>query len=412
MRGTQIHQAQPRFAVHRPPRQGRAAGLVGGAILLLFAGAAAADEGQRPNSLLAAVRAAVTSGRVTNSRVIGFTLAKGFFQELPKPGAVLTGFDLGVGKFLDRDTIYALRAVYSTAGGESSGSEHGLFTDRVLAGQRLLKTKIQWTVRLRARQGYAVGGITLRTGLNLDGMSVKFMRIAGSWLDPQNAYTSDWVGNSSGGSERFVGRSGAPVVGLLGTEDEIYVMALGLFFADTTEVAGKRPGEPPPRNLPAEANGPRPAEPPEPPALPNAAPAEPKPAHASRSWLPLAAFGAVAAPVFLLLLVSCGRKKKPELAAQDGAKDQANARPSVAPPVPSSACTAICEKPPGGADRWPPPLDEVLFELPETDPHETSCVPKLADPPPLAVTSPIATTAICEPTTSRTKTAEKTPAMP
>ena len=68
--------------------------------------AAAPDDDAGP--LLAAVKAAVADGRVEQSRVLGFNIAKKQFSEAPEDAGVLTGFDLGVGKFFDIENVYAV----------------------------------------------------------------------------------------------------------------------------------------------------------------------------------------------------------------------------------------------------------------------------------------------------------------
>ena len=201
------------------------------ATLLAFTGRAAADEADdaaRP--LLAAAKEAVADGRLTQSKVLGFNLGKVAFSESPEDGGVLIGFDLGLGKFLDIENIYALRAVYLTRSGEVTTKEHGLFHDKVQAKNKVVKTKVLRTVHLRASPGYAVGGVTLRSGLNINGLSVTFMRIHDRRLDTNHSYESDWVGDRTGGGEAYLGGDGAPVVGICGGQDAEKVSALGLYF--------------------------------------------------------------------------------------------------------------------------------------------------------------------------------------
>src|SRR5206468_3607755 len=111
----------------------------------------------------AAARAAVANGRIERSRPLGFHDSRTLFTELPSQGAILIGFDLGVGKFFNIETVYALRPVYLTAHGETQVRDHGLFRDQWRPGNKTLKSKVVHTVRVRARPGYAVAGITLRS---------------------------------------------------------------------------------------------------------------------------------------------------------------------------------------------------------------------------------------------------------
>jgi hypothetical protein len=93
-----------------------------------------------------------------------------------------------VGKFGDIETVYALRPIYLTSKGEGALPDHGLFSDRRLPGNKVVKSLVVRTVPLRARSGYAVSGITLRTGLNINGLSLTYMRINGTVLDPRDSY--------------------------------------------------------------------------------------------------------------------------------------------------------------------------------------------------------------------------------
>jgi serine/threonine protein kinase len=70
---------------------------------------------------------------------------------------------------------------------------------------------------VRARDGYAVGGLIGKSGSRVDGFKVVFMRIKGAVLDPEDAYESEWVGGP-GGRPFQLGGDGSPVVGLHGGE--------------------------------------------------------------------------------------------------------------------------------------------------------------------------------------------------
>ena len=289
-------------------------------ILFLLAGPAAAQE---PDSIFAAARSAIVANRVEKTKALGGNDPKRAFSELPARGAVLIGFDVGVGKFGKIETVYALRPLYLTAEGEESYQEYGLFADRRLPNNKVLKSKVTKKVRIEAEPGYAVSGVTLRTGLNINGLSVTFMKIKGRTLDPNRTYTSEWVGDRTGGGEASISGDGAPVIGVFGCQDDEHVYGLGLLYAEPLPVP--RPPPEPPRTekpvtlerleKPAATPAKRApaAEPPADPAdndWPPAPPAaddtlEPEPAtpgpEAWTLWLPYAVFGVV---VMLVLGVS------------------------------------------------------------------------------------------------------------
>lgn len=292
------------------------------AALCLVAGIASADDppAGQPAPILVAAQTAVAGNRVEKSGVLGFHDRNKPFNELPNYAAILIGFDLGVGKFGDIETIYALRPIYLTVNGEVRGQDHGLFADRPLGGGKVRKTKVLRTLRIQAPAGYAVGGMTVRSGLNINGLALTFLRIDGKSLDPKQARSSVWVGDRTGGSEKSVDGTGAPIVGIFGSQDDDHAMSLGLYFiVQPAEVAKTavntpatkpvaKPSKPPTEPVAVEP----PAEPPQ--AASGAASwaaedsSEETSALAASLWLPLAIFGGVVVMVFGVLLVSFGRK--------------------------------------------------------------------------------------------------------
>jgi hypothetical protein len=307
----------------------RRAALTVVAVLAGGAGALAAEgPGAEPDSIFAAVRAAAARGHVEKTPQVGFDLAKNTFRDTRREGGLLIGFDVGLGMFGDREVIYALRPLYLTAEGEVPSERYGLFTDRHLADRTVVKSKVTHQVRVKAKPGYSVGGISLRTGLAIDGMSLTFMRIAGQALDPREHYDSDWVGNSSGGRESSLGGSGNLIVGVFGCQDEHDLRALGLLYVAGPPPAAGAPAPPPPTpkpvELPAEPDGPV-ADRPSPSAPPAAAAAaredstaqpERRPAKQPGDfggaviWLPFLAFGAVFVLFAGALVMFAGRKEK------------------------------------------------------------------------------------------------------
>ncbi len=224
--------------MHRPHGPQRCAAVVLlAATLLTFAGRAAGDAFDEAQPLFAAAKEAVASNHLAKSKLQGFNLGKATFMEAPDDGAALIGFDVGLGKFLNIDNIYALRAVYMTRSGDLTMNDRGLFHDKHLPKNKVVKTKVLETVHVRAKPGYAVGGVTVRSGLNINGLSVTFMRIQGRRLDPNQSYESAWIGDRTGGGEAYLGGDGDPVVGVYGCQDNEKVTALGLVFINEPAAA-------------------------------------------------------------------------------------------------------------------------------------------------------------------------------
>src|SRR5438105_3557041 len=200
------------------------------------------------SDIFAAARAAVAAGRIAKTDALGFTLEKKAFSETLSEGGVLVGFDVGLGKFVRDECVYALRPIYRTVQGEVNTQDFGVFHSSTGFGpiKKFARNQVTRTVRLMAQPDYAVGGITLRTSVNIRGMSLTFMRINRQSLDPKQSYASEWAGDNKGGREASVGGNGAPIVGVFGNQnDDQQVVALGLIYLDDgSSAAASAPAAP------------------------------------------------------------------------------------------------------------------------------------------------------------------------
>ena len=296
------------------------------AVVLGHAGSAraASDPTKDPDNIFAAARSAVAKGQVQKTTLLGGNLDQNLFNDQPGDGAVLMGFEVGLGPFLNDETVYAIRPIYLTPNGESASEPYGLFYDKRLPNKKVVKTRITRKVRVLAKPGYAVGGVTLRTGLNIDGMSVTFMRISGRTLDPNQSYVSEWLGGRTGGTQKSVTGDGAPVVGVFGNQDADHIYSLGLVLADLppAPIAVKKPeqapvAKPAPPEAPAKPEeardqllAPKQEDARNQPAVPEAEdpdqsvdsshrPTKEQPAASGGiSWIPIGVFGFVTAALF------------------------------------------------------------------------------------------------------------------
>jgi hypothetical protein len=142
---------------------------------------------------------------------------------------VLIGFRLGIGKFISTPTIHTIAPIYLTSKGtEVYGVKRG--KERVSTGRKS-KNNARDTEILRAKPGYAVGGIKLQSGLEIEGISLTFMRIAGDKLDPNDQYESKWIGSLGGDRPKLLGGTGHLVIGLRGVEDKKDIKQLGFVYA-------------------------------------------------------------------------------------------------------------------------------------------------------------------------------------
>jgi hypothetical protein len=119
---------------------------------------------------------------------------------------LLVGFEVGLGKFVNRDVVRAIRPIYRVGEVESLGQQFGSELDRV--------------VTAKAKPGYAIGAITVKAGLSVDGFSVTYMRIDGNRLDPGDSHQSDWLGGKGGIAAKRMGGDGRWVVGIIARQNK------------------------------------------------------------------------------------------------------------------------------------------------------------------------------------------------
>jgi hypothetical protein len=139
------------------------------------------------------------------------------FSETAPDGGLLVGFELGLKKFGKNDVVRTMRPIFRVGDKESPGQLRGTDTSR--------------SSKVTARPGYAVGAITVKAGLTVDGMSITFMKIAPDGkLDPNDAYESAWIGGMGGGPPVRLGGDGTPVIGVIGKSNNNDMTGLGLLL--------------------------------------------------------------------------------------------------------------------------------------------------------------------------------------
>jgi hypothetical protein len=182
-----------------------------------------------------AAKASIERKNVRKTEMVGFGIINSAYRDSRGDGSILIGFDVALGLAGDKPTVLAVRPVYSTPRGELVGNPAGSFSSS-------RNHKVTRSARLVAKPGYAVGGLSLRTGLQIHGMSVTFMAIDGPTLDPKRNYRSEWVGDTNGmNNPTTLSSDGAPVVGVFGNVSGDRAIALGLLVAHPV---GEEPEEP------------------------------------------------------------------------------------------------------------------------------------------------------------------------
>ncbi|HWY88468.1 MAG TPA: serine protease, partial [Gemmataceae bacterium] len=120
------------------------------------------------------------------------------FKDDAPAGGRLIGFDV----FVLNNVIRGVRPIYTSGDGkESKGNSYGNLPPGAMT--------------VKAKPGYAVGGLIVNAGLGLDAFTVAFMRMKGDGLDPDDAYQSDPIGGK-GGNRGALGGNGKPVIGIVG----------------------------------------------------------------------------------------------------------------------------------------------------------------------------------------------------
>ena len=150
------------------------------------------------------------------------------FRELAPAGGVLVGLELGLVDDHGKSLVRAGRTIYRVGDKEVFGEKRGNATGP--------------TVTLKGRPGYAVGAMTAKTGLAIDGLSLTFMKLTGGKLDPADAYESEWAGSSPPGMTPVkLTANGAPAVGLIGRTDDRHMIAIGPVFRGQEAAVGPVP---------------------------------------------------------------------------------------------------------------------------------------------------------------------------
>ncbi len=121
-------------------------------------------------------------------------------------GGLLIGFEVGVSHD-NGDTIQSLRPIFLTTHGETNGARHG--SNRQQPDVTTIK----------AREGYAVAGLTFKGTNRFEAVSVTFMQIQGAGPSSRGSYASEWAGNQDAKGVVRVGGSGVLVVGVAGRAD-------------------------------------------------------------------------------------------------------------------------------------------------------------------------------------------------
>jgi hypothetical protein len=147
------------------------------------------------------IKSAIKDGNLKEWQVLGGGGKS--FREVPPTGAVLVGFRYSANNNRIPDFF---QAIYRGPKGEFNGAAAGALPPR---------TPIQVS---KAKAGYAVGAIYIRSGSWLDAIQPIFMKMTPTGVDPNDSYKGVHLGGD-GGSGTTLGGDGNFVVGIHGRVD-------------------------------------------------------------------------------------------------------------------------------------------------------------------------------------------------
>jgi hypothetical protein len=147
----------------------------------------------------ARIRQSGTQRSYKTNPTIGGAFGNVPFNETQPDGGVLLGFFAGED---DDNHVGFYQPIYLTAMGEKVGKAYG-------AVRRPAQC-------LKAKAGYALGGVNLRSGGIIDAMTLVFMKVEGERLNPADQYTSPTLGGQGGGPVSFASK-GELLIGIHGT---------------------------------------------------------------------------------------------------------------------------------------------------------------------------------------------------
>lgn len=140
------------------------------------------------------------------------------FREVAPPRGVLVGLRVGYVPIFGGPKVAMVEPIYQVG-------------NRYVPGKRYGKP-IPPEMTVVAKPGYAVGAIRTRTGLTVDAFQVEFMRFKDGQLDPDDSYTTNWLGDPRGGGPRDATGEGKVVVGIHGRSNGREINGLGLVVAE------------------------------------------------------------------------------------------------------------------------------------------------------------------------------------
>jgi hypothetical protein len=152
-------------------------------------------------SLYARVRQAVLENKTEETQRLG--IGDVAYQHVPDDGSIMVGMEVTYAPFFNHQIIKSVRPIYQRP--------NGTRYDGPVCGN-----PTQVVERVVAKEGYAIGGAAIKSGMGIDGMQLTFMEIGADGLNPDKSYLSKWLGGYGGADARTFVNDGRPIVGIAG----------------------------------------------------------------------------------------------------------------------------------------------------------------------------------------------------
>ena len=122
------------------------------------------------------------------------------------PGRLLVGFEITIGRLSGHRVIKSLQGIYREGDGPRvRGKQFG--------------EPGEGAISVEAKDGYAVGALTVKAAERVNGLQITFMKRLwsverGFWLDRTDEYQSEWIGGRGGEGPVRLGGDGRAIIGL------------------------------------------------------------------------------------------------------------------------------------------------------------------------------------------------------
>ncbi|MCR9231416.1 MAG: hypothetical protein NXI29_10420 [bacterium] len=163
-------------------------------------------SGPRAQPETAVSRSTPATMKGTASKLIGNAEGGGPFQTVIPEGKTLLGFECSLGSWAGEPAIRSLTPLSEP------------------------KPARRRNITVMAKEGYAVGGMKIDAPQYVSAVQVVFYRLTDDGqLDPNDSYTSEWLGTPSGKEVPVIEGAGKQVIGIHGRRGAV-LDALGLVF--------------------------------------------------------------------------------------------------------------------------------------------------------------------------------------